>query len=66
MRTYWYAFSSINYNYSLLPITFANSLNPDQARQNAGPDLDQNCFDTDGILFEKFDFEKTHKKPADF
>ena len=23
--------------------TFANSLDPDQARQNAGPDLDPNC-----------------------
>ena len=26
-----------------LLITFANSLNPDQARQNARPDLDPNC-----------------------
>ena len=26
-----------------LLITFANSLNPDQARQNVGPDLDPNC-----------------------
>ena len=26
-----------------LLITFANSLDPDQARQNVGPDLDQNC-----------------------
>ena len=24
-------------------ITFANSLDPDQARQNVGPDLDPNC-----------------------
>ena len=24
-------------------INFANSLNPDQARQNVGPDLDSNC-----------------------
>ena len=24
-------------------ITFENSLNPDQARHNVGPDLDQNC-----------------------
>ena len=28
--------------YCLL-ITVANSLNPDQARQNVGPDLDPNC-----------------------
>ena len=26
-----------------LLITFANSLDPDQARQNVGPDLDLNC-----------------------
>ena len=26
-----------------LLITFGNSLNPDQARQNVGPDLDPNC-----------------------
>ena len=26
-----------------LLITFANSLDPDQARQNLGPDLDPNC-----------------------
>ena len=26
-----------------LPITFANSLDPDQAGQNVGPDLDPNC-----------------------
>ena len=26
-----------------LLITFANSLDPDQARQNVGPDLDSNC-----------------------
>ena len=32
-----------------LLITFANSLDPDQAPQNVGPDLDPNCYDTDGI-----------------
>ena len=26
-----------------LLMTFANSLDPDQARQNVGPDLDPNC-----------------------
>ena len=26
-----------------LLLTFANSLDPDQARQNVGPDLDPNC-----------------------
>ena len=41
-----------------LLITFANSLEPDQARQNVGPDLDQNCL-TAGIpdfVFEEVDF----------
>ena len=27
----------------MMLITFANSLDPDQARQSAGPDLDPNC-----------------------
>ena len=27
----------------ILLITFANRLDPDQARQNVGPDLDPNC-----------------------
>ena len=30
-------------NYCRLLITFANSLDADQARQNVGPDLDLNC-----------------------
>ena len=30
-------------NFCHLLITFANSLDPDQARQNVGPDLDPNC-----------------------
>ena len=30
-------------HFCLLLITFANSLYPDQARQNVGPDLDRNC-----------------------
>ena len=29
-----------------LLITFTNSLDPDQAQQNVGPDLDQNCLTT--------------------
>ena len=33
-------------NFCHLLITFANSLDPDQAQQNVGPDLDPNCFDT--------------------
>ena len=30
-------------NFCCLLITFANSLDPDQAQQNVGPDPDQNC-----------------------
>ena len=30
-------------DFCCLQITFANSLDPDQARQNVGPDLDPNC-----------------------
>ena len=45
-------------------ITFANRLNPDQARHNVGPDLDSNCLTlTGGTLslkdvFENVDFEE--------
>ena len=35
-------YSKTNVN-SLRLITFANTLDPDQARQNDGPDLDPNC-----------------------
>ena len=50
-----YIYSTINNNcfvlnslptrgeFCCLLITFANSLDPDQARQNVGPDLDPNC-----------------------
>ena len=38
-----------------LLITFTNSLNPDQDRQNVGPDLDPNCLTL--ILFLKETFE---------
>ena len=30
-------------DFCCLLITFANSFDPDQARQNVGPDLDPNC-----------------------
>ena len=37
-------------NFCHLLITFANSFDPDQARQNVGPDLDPNCLTMfDGI-----------------
>ena len=35
-------FNSLPSSVRLL-ITYANSLDPDQARQNVGPDLDPNC-----------------------
>ena len=45
-----------NGNFCHLLISFANSLDPDQARQNVGPDLDPNCL-TD-VIPERFFFEK--------
>ena len=33
----------IREDFCCLLITFANSLDPDQARQNMGPDLDPTC-----------------------
>ena len=33
-----------------LVATFANSLDPDQARQNVGPDIDPKLFDTLMVL----------------
>ena len=36
--------------YLLAAKTFANSLDPDQDRQNVGPDLDPNRFDTEKVL----------------
>ena len=50
--------------YCRLPITFANSLDPDQARQNVGPDLDPICVTQIMQMvflrefFEKVDFEE--------
>ena len=45
--------------------TFANSLGPDQARQNAGPDQDQNCLThSDGILERFFSKKLILKKKS--
>ena len=44
-------------------MTFANSLDPDLARQNVGPDLGPNCLTLMGFLnffFKKADFERKH------
>ena len=46
---------------SLLVVTFSNSLEPDQVRQNVGPDLDLNYLSLIVLLkefFEKANFEK--------
>ena len=49
-----------------LLITFANSLELDQARQNVGPDQDPNCFDTLMVFLKEFlkkvDFEKISRR----
>ena len=41
-----------------LLIIFANILNPEQDRQNVGPDLDPNCWTL--IAFRKEYFEKSY------
>ena len=40
--------------YSLLQITFADSLNPDQDQLSVGPDLDANCWHCDSNLKDFF------------
>ena len=47
-----YVFNSLpaSGNFCHLLITFANSLDPDQACQNVGPDLDPKLFDTLMVL----------------
>ena len=53
-----------------LLINVANILEPDQARQSVGPDLDPNCLHPDGIpkcflkkfFFKKSADEKNHEK----
>ena len=42
--------------FSHLLVTFANSLDPDQARQNVGPDLDPNRFTVSKNFLKKFLF----------
>ena len=37
-----------------LLITFASSLEPDQERQNVGPDMDQNCSTLSDSVLEEF------------
>ena len=40
-------------------VTFANSLDPDQDRQNVGPDLDPKRLDTQNVFLKDF-FEKNY------
>ena len=49
---------SANGNFCRLKITFANSLDPDQARLNVGPDGDPNCLTL--MVFLKDSFEKVN------
>ena len=48
-------------NFCHLLLTFASSLDPDQAQQNVGPDLDPNLFDTLMVFLKDF-FEKVNLK----
>ena len=51
-----------------LVITFVNShkLEPDQARQDVGPDFDPNCFDSQIVILKYFFSKKLSlKKSAD-
>ena len=41
-------------DFSRLPITFANGLDPDQDQQLVGPDLDPNCLILCMIAFQIF------------
>ena len=51
-------------DFCYLLITFANSLDPDQYRQNVGPDLDTGCLKcVPERVFEKVKFDK---KSADY
>ena len=45
MRKYYFTLNSLSVrgNFCRLLTTFANSLDPDQARHNVWPDLDPNC-----------------------
>ena len=45
-------------------ITFANSLNPDQAQQNVGPDLDQNCLFLKQFFFKKLIFKNIRRQKS--
>ena len=48
-----------------LLMTFANSLDSDQARQNVGPELDPNCLTLMVFLKEFFRYVDFEKKSAD-
>ena len=57
-------FTSLFTRQCRLLITYANSLDPDQARRNVGPDLGPNCLTLMVLpkeFFEKVDFEKNQQ-----
>ena len=57
-------FNSLPTSVCFLLITFANSLEPDQARQNVEPDLDSNSLTLVVLwkeFFKKVDFEKNQQ-----
>ena len=54
-----------NGNFCHLLITFANSLDPDQDRQDVGPDLDSSCFTLIMFLKEFFGEKLFYKKCVD-
>ena len=60
----WYKGQLFTYLCHLL-ITFANSLDPDQAQQNVGPDLNLKLFNTLMVFLKEFfikvDFEKNQQ-----
>ena len=52
-------------HYCGLLIIFSNSLDPDQDRQNVGPDLDPNCLTLIAFLKEFFEKVRFEKKSTD-
>ena len=54
-------FFSTSVNFCCLLISFTNSLDPDQARQNVGPDLASNCLTLTFLAWKHQDFVIMYK-----
>ena len=54
----------MNGDFSRLLVIFANNLNPDQDRQNVGPDLDSNRLTLNQIVFLKEFLKKSILKKS--